>query len=84
MFMMVDVTGTGLDAYEFSWQLFRAQGVSLLDASAFGETANGYVRLGFVVDETRLAQACDRIAAFVAELDALKQLDANGEGLNYA
>jgi len=68
MFMMVDVTGTGLDAYEFSWQLFCAQGVSLLDASAFGETANGYVRLGFVVDETRLAQACDRIAAFVAGL----------------
>jgi len=68
MFMMVDVTGTGLDAYEFSWQLFRAQGVSVLDASAFGETASGYVRLGFVVDETRLAQACDRIAAFVAGL----------------
>jgi arginine:pyruvate transaminase len=68
MFMMVDVTGTGLDAYNFSWQLFRAQGVSVLDASAFGETASGYVRLGFVVDETRLAQACDRIAAFVGSL----------------
>lgn len=68
MFMMVDVTGTGLNAYDFSWQLFRAQGVSLLDASAFGETANGYVRLGFVVDEARLAEACDRIAAFVASL----------------
>jgi arginine:pyruvate transaminase len=28
------------------------------------------VRLGFVVDEARLAQACDRIAAFVAGLQA--------------
>ncbi|MGY6125783.1 pyridoxal phosphate-dependent aminotransferase [Paraburkholderia strydomiana] len=68
MFMMVDVSGTGLDTVDFTWQLFRAQGVSVLDASAFGETANGFVRLGFVVDEARLAQACERIAAFVAAL----------------
>lgn len=68
MFMMVDVRGTGLDTHAFTWQLFRAQKVSLLDASAFGETANGYVRLGFVVDEARLVEACERIAAFVATL----------------
>ncbi|CAB3741452.1 Arginine--pyruvate transaminase AruH [Paraburkholderia phenoliruptrix] len=66
MFMMVDVSGTGLDTMDFTWRLFRAQGVSVLDASAFGETANGFVRLGFVVDEARLADACKRIAAFVA------------------
>ncbi|MFM0436721.1 aminotransferase class I/II-fold pyridoxal phosphate-dependent enzyme [Paraburkholderia strydomiana] len=68
MFMMVDVSGTGLNTVDFTWQLFRAQGVSVLDASAFGETANGFVRLGFVVDEARLAEACERIAAFVAAL----------------
>uniref|UniRef100_E1TJA1 Aminotransferase n=1 Tax=Burkholderia sp. (strain CCGE1003) TaxID=640512 RepID=E1TJA1_BURSG len=68
MFMMVDVSGTGLDTVDFTWRLFRAQGVSVLDASAFGETANGFVRLGFVVDEARLAEACKRIAAFVATL----------------
>src|SRR5580698_9931365 len=72
MFMMVDVRGTGLDPVDFTWQLFNAQGVSLLDASAFGETANGYVRLGFVVDEARLVQACDRIAAFVEGLRAIR------------
>ena len=66
MFMMVDVSGTGLDTMDFTWRLFRAQGVSVLDASPFGETANGFVRLGFVVDEARLAEACKRIAAFVA------------------
>jgi arginine:pyruvate transaminase len=68
MFMMIDVRGTGLDSHAFSWQLFRAQGVSVLDASAFGETAAGNVRLGFVVDEARLIDACDRIAAFVRQL----------------
>jgi len=75
MFMMVDITGTGLSTVDFTWQLFRSQGVSLLDASAFGETANGYVRLGFVVDEKRLAQACDRIAAFVGGVDEAGRRD---------
>jgi arginine:pyruvate transaminase len=68
MFIMVDVRGTGLAAVDFTWQLFRAQGVSLLDASAFGDTASGYVRLGLVVDEARVVQACERIAAFVEAL----------------
>ncbi|WP_341319032.1 aminotransferase class I/II-fold pyridoxal phosphate-dependent enzyme [Paraburkholderia sp. IMGN_8] len=68
MFMMVDVSGTGLDTVDFTWQLFHAQGVSVLDASAFGETADGFVRLGFVVDEARLVDACERIAAFVRGL----------------
>jgi arginine:pyruvate transaminase len=68
MFIMVDVRGTGLAAVDFTWQLFRAQGVSLLDASAFGDTASGYVRLGLVVDEARLVQACERIAAFIEAL----------------
>ncbi|WP_179400861.1 pyridoxal phosphate-dependent aminotransferase [Burkholderia guangdongensis] len=72
MFMMIDVRGTGLDAHEFTWQLFRAQKVSLLDASAFGETASGFVRFGFVVDETKLADACDRIKTFVASLGGLQ------------
>jgi arginine:pyruvate transaminase len=65
MFMMVDVSGTGLDTTGFTWQLFRAQGVAVLDASAFGETAKGFVRLGLVVGEDRLIEACERIVRFV-------------------
>lgn len=68
MFMLVDVSGTGLNAYDFSWQLFRSEGVSVLDASAFGETASGFVRFGFVVEEARLLEACARIARFVGQL----------------
>ncbi|MCA8091170.1 aminotransferase class I/II-fold pyridoxal phosphate-dependent enzyme [Burkholderia anthina] len=70
MFMMVDVRGTGLDAHAFTWGLFRAKQVALLDASAFGDTAAGFVRFGFVVDDAKLADACERIAAFVASLRA--------------
>ncbi|WP_063551428.1 pyridoxal phosphate-dependent aminotransferase [Burkholderia territorii] len=70
MFMMVDVRGTGLDAHAFTWGLFRAKQVALLDASAFGDTASGFVRFGFVVDDAKLADACERIAAYVASLGA--------------
>jgi arginine:pyruvate transaminase len=73
MFMMIDVRGTGLDAHAFTWQLFEAQKVSLLDASAFGETASGYVRLGFVVDDARLVEGCERIAAFARQLTAARR-----------
>ncbi|KAG8155513.1 pyridoxal phosphate-dependent aminotransferase [Burkholderia catarinensis] len=68
MFMMVDVRGTGLDAHAFTWGLFRAKQVALLDASAFGDTASGFVRFGFVVDDAQLTDACERIAAYVASL----------------
>jgi len=70
MFMLLDVRGLGLTATEFAWQLFRATGVSVLDAAAFGESAAGHVRLSFVVDEAVLADAADRIERFVRGLAA--------------
>jgi arginine:pyruvate transaminase len=68
MFMMVDVRGTGLSSNDFAWGLLRQGGVSVLDAQAFGPSARGFVRLGLVVDDTRLREACQRIAAYVGTL----------------
>lgn len=65
MFMLIDIRETGMSAHDFTWGLFRQTGVSLLDAQAFGPTAQGFVRLGFVVNDSRLADACQRIAAYV-------------------
>jgi len=59
--------GLGYPSHRAAVGAFRAQRVSVLDAGAFGETAAGYVRLGLVVDEARLLEACDRIAAFVRQ-----------------
>lgn len=70
MFMLVDVRGTGLSAYDFSWGLFREQGVSVLDASAFGKSAEGHVRLSFTLSEEQLTEACRRIARFAASRNA--------------
>jgi arginine:pyruvate transaminase len=65
MFMLIDIRDTGLSANDFVWGLFRQTGVSVLDAQAFGPTARGFLRLGFVVGEQRLAEACQRIAGYV-------------------
>lgn len=68
MFMMLDVRGTGLSASEFSNRLYEAQGVAVLDATAFGPSAAGHVRMSFVADDASLEEACRRIAAFTRGL----------------
>eukprot|EP01030_Chromulinospumella_sphaerica_P008133 gene8133-7959_t len=64
MFMLVDVRRTGLSSMDFAWQLFRATGVSVLDAQAFGASAEGFVRISFTVADDTLKDACQRIAGF--------------------
>ncbi|MCP4389228.1 MAG: aminotransferase class I/II-fold pyridoxal phosphate-dependent enzyme [Gammaproteobacteria bacterium] len=68
MFMMVNVLDTGLGSHEFASELYHATGVSVLDASAFGASAAGYVRVSCTVGDDELAQACQRIGQFVEGL----------------
>lgn len=68
MFMLVDVTAIGLTPNEFAWGLYRATGVSVLDAAPFGPSAAGCIRVSFVNRDDRLAEACGRIARFVTKL----------------
>jgi arginine:pyruvate transaminase len=65
MFVLLDVRGTGLSSLDFAWRLYREAKVSVLDAAAFGEPAQGFVRLSFTVGEAQLAKACERIREFV-------------------
>ncbi|MBH1969301.1 MAG: aminotransferase class I/II-fold pyridoxal phosphate-dependent enzyme, partial [Pseudomonadales bacterium] len=69
MFVLIDVRNTGLTSLEFAWRLLREAHVSVLDAAAFGEPAQGFVRLSFTLGEERLAQACQRIRKFVLVLN---------------
>lgn len=68
MFMMLDVRGTGLSAGEFAVRLYDATGVAVLDATAFGPSAAGHVRVSFVADDTSLEEACRRISTFTRGL----------------
>ena len=68
MFMLADVRGTGMSGNEYAWALFRETGVATLDATAFGASAEGHVRISFAIDEPTLAEACTRIAGFTKGL----------------
>lgn len=68
MFMMVNVLGTGMSSHEFASELYHATGVSVLDATAFGSSAAGYVRVSYTVSDAELNEACRRVGRFVESL----------------
>lgn len=78
MFLMVDVTGTGLSSGDFARGLLRAVGVSVLDASAFGASAVGHVRISFTLGLETLSEAARRIARYCAQLSANAPEAAHG------
>lgn len=74
MFLMVDVKDTGLVTSEFVRQLYQFAGVSVLDATAFGASAEGFVRVSFATGEAELVEACRRIAGFIESLRPISRL----------
>jgi arginine:pyruvate transaminase len=67
MFIILDVSGTGLDGEDFAWRLLEA-GVAVMPGSSFGENAGKLVRLSLTVPDESVVEACDRIARFVEGL----------------
>lgn len=68
MYVLLDVTGTGLSSGEFSRRLYDATGVAVLDAKPFGPSADGCVRIAFTISEQSLAEGCRRIRDFAEAL----------------
>ena len=64
MFMLIDVSATGLTGGQFARALFASQGVSVLDGAAFGRSAAGCVRVCFATEEAALDAACARLRRF--------------------
>jgi len=68
MFVMVDIRETGVSAQAFADHLLDSQGVSVLAGEAFGPSAAGHIRLGLVLGNAALVDACQRIARCADEL----------------
>jgi aspartate/methionine/tyrosine aminotransferase len=64
MFMLIDVSGTGLSGAEFAQALYTTQRVSVMDGAAFGRATAGCVRVCFATDEGTLDRACARLQHF--------------------
>ena len=68
MFLLLDVRETGMSSLDFAWALYRAEGVSLLDAGAFGTSTAGHVRLSYTLGDDALDEGCKRIKRFLSGL----------------
>jgi len=66
MFMLIDVSGTGLTGAEFVHALYSRERVSVMDGAAFGRATAGCVRVCFATDEATLDAACVRLRRFCA------------------
>ena len=64
MFMLIDVSGTGLSGAEFAQAFYATQLVSVMDGAAFGASTAGCVRVCFATEESTLDRACLRLRQF--------------------
>jgi len=64
MFLLVDVSDTGLSGFEFMRALYERRKVSVLDGAAFGQQTAHFVRICFATEEATIDAACQRIRQF--------------------
>lgn len=67
MFMLIDVSDTGLSGGQFMRALYAAERVSVMDGAAFGPGVARCVRVCFAADEVTLDAACARLRRFCAQ-----------------
>lgn len=63
MFLMIDVSASGLDGEAFAWRLLEDQGVAVMPGSSFGDNASGLIRVALTVPDDTLTEAINRIVA---------------------
>jgi arginine:pyruvate transaminase len=68
MFIMCDVSGTGMDGKQFANRLLAEQAVSVIPGDAFGPTTHNFVRLGLAQNRAVLKRACKRLRNFCESL----------------
>ena len=73
MFMLVDVSRTGLTGENFALALLREKAVATMPGSSFGAGGEAFIRLSLTVDDALLTTAAERIVDFAASLGAGEQ-----------
>ena len=67
-----NVSGTGFGADELAQRLLDEAGVAVLSGSAFGRVGKANLRLSYANSQDNLATALERIGAFLAESEPLR------------
>lgn len=67
-YVMVDVSGTGLDGAEFSRRLLTEKYVATVPAIALGKECGNYIRVSYAASEEDIREGLDRIGEFISHL----------------
>ncbi|MBP1842684.1 arginine:pyruvate transaminase [Rhizobium petrolearium] len=73
MFVLLDVTATGLNGEEFAWELLHQEKVAVMPGTSFGDQAAGFLRVSLTVPEDVLAVAMGRVGELAGRLVSLKE-----------
>ncbi|MFK5997718.1 MAG: pyridoxal phosphate-dependent aminotransferase [Rhodobacterales bacterium] len=68
MFILIDVSATGLDGQSFALDLLENAGVAVMPGSSFGASLKNWVRFALTKDDAVVTEACARIAAHAQSL----------------
>lgn len=75
MFVMLDVRGSGISAYDFAMGLVREERVAVVPADDFGPSALGYLRVNLGAADAVIEEAAARIARYAFALHEKKAAD---------
>lgn len=67
-YMMVDISATGLNSYDFCCKLLDAVHVACVPGIAYGKSCDKYIRIAFTLDEIKIVEGVRRIAKFMEGL----------------
>ena len=68
MFILLDVSATGLTGEQFAWELLRQEQVAVMPGASFGTQAAGFLRISLTVPEEVLVTAMRRIGDLASRL----------------
>lgn len=66
-YLMVDISSTGLDSYNFACQLLEQVHVAAVPGVTYGKSCDRYVRIAFTIGEDRIKEGVSRIAKFMQQ-----------------
>jgi aspartate/methionine/tyrosine aminotransferase len=70
LYMLIDVSSSGMDSYSFAKSLLRERKVAVSPGDAFGPAGNNYIRICFAVAENQLKEGLKRICDHIKNLGA--------------
>jgi len=74
MFLLVDISATGLSGEAYARKLLDDTGVAVMPGSSFGTTLNNWIRVALTIDDGKTQEAGTRIARHAGGITSFNQV----------